>query len=189
MKIDLPFDVENANREVQSAYVRMIESGVSPRLAEMLALQQPPCVQGTDSKFMEGRNSGEWLSQMPKRQADYITREAKAAGIDISGKYYHSGIADKRGWTDPEAWISGKDDLLRVAKKRRLSVTGQVNYTPPEQAAEPKRVGLARDIVSKMAKQEMAKNPKLTQKQAAAIVRERHTPRWAKGRERANKKG
>lgn len=187
MMNDLPFDIENASREVRSAYVRMVKSGVAPRLAEMLALQQPPCVRGTDSKFMEGRNNGEWLSQMPKRQADFITREAKAAGIDIAGKYYHSGIADKRGWLDKEAWISGKDDLLRVAKKRKLMVSGQVNYVPPDAAEPPKRVGLAKDVVASLSKQEMAKNPSLTKKQAAGIVRDRHTPHWAKGRGNRNK--
>jgi hypothetical protein len=186
MKSDLPHEIAASSAEVQRHYLKCIADGQSPRFAEMVALMQPPGVQGTDSKFMEGRNSGEWLNAMPKRQANFIVREAKAAGIDVSGKYYHSGLADRRGWCDPEAWISGKDDLIRVAKKRKLQVTGQVNYTPPE-AGESRRVGLAKDIVASLAKQEMAKNPSLTKRQAAAIVREKHTPRWAKGRKAGNK--
>lgn len=188
IKTYMPPEIANAASHIQHFWLKMIADGQSERFATMAALQQPPGTRGTERAFNEGRNAGEWLNAMPKRQADYIIREAKAAGISVAGKYYHSGIADKRGWCDPAAWVSGPDDVLAVAKRRRLEVKGAVNYTPPE--GEPvQRVGLAKDIVARMAKDEMAKNPKLTAKQARAIVRERHTPRWAKGRGKANKKG
>lgn len=102
------------------------------RWAAMVALQQPPGTSGTDRAFLEGRQNNEQLNDMPRRQAAYVAREARQAGISISGKYYCAGIADKRGWKDPEAWVTSNDDVLKVAKKRRLHVTGNVNYDPGE---------------------------------------------------------
>lgn len=182
----MPYEIANAASHIQQFWLKMIAEGQSERWATMCALQQPPGTKGTERAFFEGRNGGEWLDRMPKRQANYIIREAKSAGIDVAGKYYHSGIADRRGWCDPEAWVSSSDDVVRVAKKRRLEVRGAVNYTPPE-SEPPKRVGLAKDIVAGLAREEMKKNPALTKRQAAEIVKDRHTPRWAKGRKAGNK--
>lgn len=148
----LPYEIEIARPEVQAHYKAMIADGQSERWAAMCALQQAPGCHGTDREFMQGRNAGEFLNDMPKRQADFITREAKAAGIDISGKYYMSGIADKRGWTDPEAWVSGRDDVVRVAKKRNLNMTGQVNHKA-EALPPPKSKPLNEKIVKRIQKQ------------------------------------
>ena len=185
--MNLPPEITFAPPHVQAHYRAMIADGQTERWAVMCALQQPPGVHGTDGSFMEGRNGGEWLNQMPKHQADFMTREAKAAGIDISGKYYCSGLADKRGWTDPEAWVSGRDDVLRVAKKRKLSVKGQVNYEPPEQAPAKRGAPLAKDTVASLARSEMRKNPALSKREAAAKVREKHTPHWVKKSSGRNK--
>lgn len=171
----LPHDIAVASPSVQSHYKAMIADGQTERWAEMAALQQAPASQGTDREFMHGRNAGEFLNGMPKRQADYITREAKAAGIDISGKYYFSGLADKRGWTDPEAWVSGRDDVLRVANKRNLGLTGQINREAHEEP--PKRsVGLADDIVEDLAKKQVG----MSGEAAKESVRDKHTPHWKK---------
>jgi hypothetical protein len=173
----LPPDIQNASPAVQRHFLQMVEEGQTIQWATMCALQQPPGHAGTDKTFMEGRCNGEWLNDMPKRQSDYITREAKAAGINIAGKYYHSGIADKRGWTDPEAWVSGRDDVLRVAKKRNLEVTGCINHkaTP---VSKPKEVGLSDSIVKRLAKKEMLENPSLKKSAAVERVKKKHTPRW-----------
>ncbi len=167
-EITLPHEIAMARPAVQAHYRAMIQAGQSPEWAEMCALQQPPGVNGTDREWMHGRNNGEWLETMPSHQAKYITREAKAAGIDISGKFYMSGLADKRGWTDPEAWVSGRDDVLRVAKKRNLNVEGQVNHKaidlPP-----PKEVALNDRIVNRIKKK--------TGKTREQVI-EQHAPHW-----------
>lgn len=124
----------------------------------MVALQTPPGTKGTDRAFLEGRQNNEQLNDMPKRQAQYVAREAREAGINISGKYYCAGIADKRGWRDPAAWVTSNDDVLRVARKRRLHVTGSVNYDPGE--APPKRVLLSESIIRDEMRKEKRKNPK-----------------------------
>jgi hypothetical protein len=86
-----------------------------------------------------------------------MVKEARAAGINISGKYYCGGLADKRRWQDPEAWVSSNDDVLRVAKKRRMSVAGTVNYDPGP--AAPKRKLINEKIVAEEVRKELRKNP------------------------------
>lgn len=174
----LPYDIERAGPEVQAHYLRMIRAGQSPRFAEMCALQAPPGTQGTDRAFMEGRLSGNWLDDLPLRQAKWMSSEAKKAGINISGKYYMGGLADKRGHLDPEAWVGGVDDIKRVAIKRNLTVKGIVNVEGRE--VEPKRVDLNPKIARELAKKEIAKNPKLSMQEAIEKVKDRVVPRWKK---------
>lgn len=154
--MDIPPEVAAAGREAIDTYKRALPHG--ERWAVMCALQEPPGARGTDRAFMEGRYNNQQLDGLPDRQAKWLAREARAAGINITGKYYCGGIADGRGWKDPEAWVSGVDDVKRVAQKRRLMVTGAVEYDPGP--APPKRKLLADDIVAEAVNKEMRRNPK-----------------------------
>lgn len=180
--MNLPYDIERASHEARSHYVRMIEDGQSPRFAEMCALSSPPCVHGTDTSIMRGRQDGNWMDALPQKQAEWMLKEAKAAGINTAGKYYMSGIADSRAHCDGEAWISGKDDILRVAKARKLHVQGQVNYDPPALGEPPKRRNAMNPkLVRELARQEMRSEPGLTLSAASSRVKEKHSlPHWNK---------
>lgn len=151
--MDIPFEVRQYG--CVDTYKKALPYG--ERWATMVALQAPPGTKGTDRAFLEGRQNNEQLNDMPKRQAQYVAREAREAGISISGKYYCAGIADKRGWKDPAAWVTSNDDVLRVARKRRLHVTGSVNYDPGE--APPKRVLLSESIIKDEMRKEKRKHP------------------------------
>jgi hypothetical protein len=172
----LPPEIAAASSDVQRHYLKVLKMGYGERWAIMVALSQPPGTKGTDRAFMEGRLGGNWLDGLPERQAKWMTREAKAAGIAIGGKYYLSGLADKRGHLDPEAWVDSVADIKRVATKRNLTVTGIVNVQGRE--VEPKPVDLNPRIARRLAKQELAKHPKMTMKEAVALVKERAVPRW-----------
>jgi hypothetical protein len=174
----LPPDIAAASKDVQSHYLKMIAAGQAPRFAEMCALQQAPRTAGTDRTFMEGKYGNCGFDDMPPHQATRIIREAKAAGVDIKGKFYMSGLADKRGHCDPEAWVDSTADIKRVAKKRNLSVKGIVNIEGHEEA--PKQNDLNPRIAKELAKKEIAKNPKLSMAEARAVVKEKYTPRWKK---------
>ena len=163
---DLPFSIARASQSVQSHYRKMIADGQSVLFAEMCALQAPPGTKGTDRAFMEGRMNNQQLDDMPVRQAQYVAAEAKSAGINISGKHYVGGLADKRGWRDPEAWVSNNDDVLKVAHKRRLAVSGTVNYDPG--VADPKRKLISETIV----REEVAKAKKLNPSAKNSDLRE-----------------
>ena len=154
--MDIPFEVRDAGYSAIETYKNALPYG--ERWATMVALQAPPGTKGTDRAFLEGRQNNEQLNDMPKRQAQYVSREAREAGISIAGKYYCAGIADKRGWKDPAAWVTSNDDVLRVARKRRLHVTGSVNYDPGE--APPKRVLLSESIIKDEMRKEKRKNPR-----------------------------
>lgn len=149
---DVPEEVRRAGKEAESMYVRLLSEGYGHRWAEMCSLQAPPGVKGTDRAVMQGRYNQEWLNSMPKDQADTIVREAKSAGINISGKYYMSGLADKRGHRDPAAWIDSSADIRKVARERNLTVRGIVEHqgTPlPPPKAKPLSENLTREMMAK----------------------------------------
>jgi hypothetical protein len=174
---DLPFDIERAGKEAQDHYRKMVAAGQSPRFAEMCALQMAPGTRGTDRAFMQGRYNGQFFDTMPVPLARRMIREAKAAGINVAGKFYMGGLADKRGHRDPDAWIDSVADIKRVAQKRDLHVTGIVEHTPPEKPPT-KSVDIAPDILRENVRKEMLANPKLKKFDAIERVKDRIVPRW-----------
>lgn len=179
--IELPPEIAASSWDVQSHYLRMIEAGQTPQFAAMCALQRPPGTRGTDRAFMQGRLAGEWLNSLPPKQAQWLLRQAKSAGIDTTGKFYMGGIADKRGHLDPEAWVDSTADILRVAKKRDLEVHGIVDYVPP-QKGPPKEVDINPRILREHVRKEMKANPKLKRGEAIEKVKDRIVPHWKKKR-------
>ena len=175
----IPDDVKDAGHEAIAAYKRAIAAGSSPSFAEMVALGSPPATKGTDRNFMQGRWNNQQLDEMPSHSARWLSKEAKAAGINISGKYYCGGIADKRGWKDPEAWVSSRDDILTVAQKRRLAVSGAVDYDPGPQ--EPKRKLINERIVNEEIRRAKRKDPKAKTGELREKILATHAYR-AKGR-------
>jgi hypothetical protein len=173
----LPPEIAAAGSDVQSHYLRLIQDGQTERFAAMCALRQPPGTRGSDRAFMQGRLGGEWLNNIPRKQADWLIRQAQAAGISTAGKFYMGGIADKRGHRDPEAWVDSTADILRVAKTRDLEVHGIVDYVPP-QKAPPKEVDINPRILREHVREEMKKNPKLKRGEAIEKVKDRIVPHW-----------
>lgn len=95
---------------------------------------------------------------MPKDQADAMVREAKAAGINISGKFYMSGLADKRGPRDPAAWVDSAADIRSVARARNLTVRGIVEHQG-EPMPPPKAKPLSEKLTREMMAKERLMNP------------------------------
>lgn len=137
----------------------MLEDGQTPMFAEMCALRTPPGVKGTDRSYMEGRYNNQQLDRMSPAQANKIVAAAKKAGISISGKYYASSLADKRGPADPAAWVDSTSDVVRVAQARNYTVEGAVSHkgTP----VPPQRKVLSERLTKEMMKVERKRNPKL----------------------------
>lgn len=177
MSIPLPYDIAVASPSVQAHYVKMVESGQSPRFAEMCALQQPPGTQGTDRAFMEGRMAGQWMNRIPKKDVEVMLREAKSAGISTAGKFYMGGIADKRGYRDPEAWVDSAADVLRTCKKRDYEIHGIVDYVPPVKAP-PKEVDINPRILREHVREELKLHPNLSKQDAIEKVKDRIVPKY-----------
>lgn len=127
-------------------------------MAEMLALQKPPGVTGTDRSLMQGRYNNEQLNEMPPDHARNMVQQAKKAGVNPSGKYYFAGLADKRGPADPMAWVDSVGDIKRVAAARNLTVRGAVEHegipVPP-----PSPKVLSEQLTREMMKVEKRRNP------------------------------
>jgi hypothetical protein len=174
---DLPFDLQSASKDAQDHYRKMVADGQNPRFAEMCALQVAPGTRGTDRSFMEGRLNSQFFDSMPAPLARRMIREAKASGINVAGKFYMGGLADKRAHRDPAAWIDSVADIKRVAQQRDLHVTGIVEHTPPEKPPR-KSVDIAPDILRENVRKEMLSNPTLKKGDAIERVKDRIVPRW-----------
>ena len=156
--MEIPAEITAAGKAAVDTYRRSLAAGGTEKFAAMCALQIAPGSKGSDRAFMEGRMNNQQLDGMPRLQAEYMVRDARKAGINISGKYYCGGLADGRAWRDPEAWVSSNDDILRVAKKRGKSVSGSVNYDAGP-APPPKRVALNERIIREEVAREKRLNP------------------------------
>lgn len=163
MSVEVPENIQRAGKDAAERYVSMRSAGCTHTFAEMCALQQPPGVRGTDRAVMQGRYNQQWLDEMPKDHAQRILREAKDAGINVSGRFYMSGLADKRGHRDPAAWIDSASDIHAVARQRNLTVQGIVEHKgtpmPP-----PKQKRLSGRLTREMMAYERRKNPGLKMK-------------------------
>lgn len=113
------------NPRIQQHYEACRAVGTSHLLAEMFAFRQGPALM-TDDVFLEGRHAAqaEQFNRNPEI-ADAYKGEADAAGVDITGKVYLSGLAAYPG--DPKAWVSGRGDVQRVCEERGWSCKGAVN--------------------------------------------------------------
>lgn len=155
---DLPFDISRAGRDVQEFYRRMVRDGVTPRAAEMFALQKPPGLRGTDRTFMQGRYNNQQFDAMPKDHAHDVLSAARKAGINPSGKYYCAGLADGRGPRDPGAWVDSVNDVKRVARDRNLTVEGAVEHKGIPMP-RPKSKPLSERITRELMREERRRQP------------------------------
>lgn len=162
--MEIPQEVLDLGKDAERTYLDAIPFG--ERWALMVATRTPPGTRGTDRSFMEGRLNDQWLDDMPKRQAQRILTEARAAGISTAGKQYVGGLADLRAHKDPEAWVDSTADVLRVARKRNLTVEGIVNHKGHQEP--PKRPPLSERII----REDMRYYKKLHPRKSASELRE-----------------
>lgn len=165
---DVPAHIRDLGRDASEMYARLRSEGLSHRWCEMVVFQQPPGVKGSDRSFMEGRYNNQQLDKMPKDHAQNIVTLARRAGINVSGKYYCSGLADSRGVQDPEAWVDGSADVLRVAKKRNLSVEGSVTHKGIPEA--PKRKPLSERLTRELMREERKRHPAMKKGELREMV-------------------
>jgi hypothetical protein len=178
---DIPYTVRAAGPDAIQHYRRMIADGQTERWAEMCALQQPPGLKGTDRAVMQGRLNGEWLDAMPPSQARQILAIAKQAGVNTEGKYYQSGLADKRGPGDPAAWIDSAADIKKVAEVRNLHVTGIVEHKAHD-VPPPKSKPLSENVIRSFVRKYRKEYPNKKVGELREMVIDKHTPRFKKGK-------
>lgn len=156
--------------------------------ALMCETRQAPIMVGSERAFLADvgfRHHG--LEDHPVWLQHQIVSQAKRAGIAVDGKRYFGGLADHRGPADPGAWCATQQDYLDTVKRRNLNAVsgcgiGGVNHqgvlAPP-----PPDVDLAPDIVNRLAKEYVAKDPDLARKPAQEVkemVIDKHGARKSK---------
>ncbi len=162
----------------QADYIEMRACGMGHACAEMLALQQPPSLQGTDSIFMAGQVSGNQFEKSPWLGKAYKQISEKLAPGCTSGAVYKSQLARFAG--DPLAWVRGTADVKKAAAIKGVDVDGvSVSHVSPVREKPP--VPLADDILQARVKLEMLKNPKQRKEEAVEKVLYTHTPHWKRG--------
>ena len=153
------------------------------RFAEMCRSHSAPVYKGSDRAFMEGRVLNHGFKGDPDWLVEMKLKQAKRAGIDVTGKVYIGGLADGRGGGCPDAWVSGADDVTAACQRRNLNATGCVNYqgheVDPGEDAE-----LAPDIVEETVNKYVAVNPDLKRKdkrELREMVKSKHGNKASKG--------
>jgi hypothetical protein len=114
----------DAPPHVLEAFRRIVASGESPRLAEMLAYRRAP-QPNTDGVHFEGMGMAHLEKTLGKPWVDNLTKQARKAGIAINdSSIYNGSLADARAGGDPGAWLltgDGKDQLKKRARERGLA--------------------------------------------------------------------
>lgn len=176
----IPQSVTDLGSKAIKHYEECITNGCTEKFAEMVTLGQAPVYKGSDRAFMEGRFTEGGDTMLPDQRV-VAEREAKEAGIATSGRFYMGGLADKRQYRDPGAWVGSRDEVLTTAKRRKLQLEGQINYTPPVKAKQ-KRKEISARALRELTKQERAEHPGLTQKAAEEQVKDKYIPKWKRRR-------
>jgi hypothetical protein len=125
-------------------YARMRRMGESHRMAEILALRTFPATR-TDKEFLKGTH--EQFADAPG-VGDRYKAIAEAHGLNTNGLVYIRGLARFPG--DPQAWVSGRGDVSRIAEERGWGVHGAVEVERREVEPEPD-ITVADDIVADLA--------------------------------------
>lgn len=163
--IPIPSDIEAAGDFVVFFYIDCVLRGESPRMAEMLALRQPPRLM-TDDVYLAGRGTLE--QQFPnEQQRNLVIKAAMANGYKPKHTdVYEPNLARFAG--DPEAFVNhgqGRGHVQKVLEQRGLpDLTGTVKskYRQPEEDPwENPKHRLAPDIVERHIRQKVKDNPDL----------------------------
>lgn len=96
----------------------------------------------TSNTYQNGAKLGG--SQFGDATRDFYLNAARDAGVNPTGKFYNHQLAEFPG--DPEAWVSGPDDVRNLLEKRNWACEGdlKVKCEPVERAPDKK---LADDLM------------------------------------------
>jgi hypothetical protein len=145
----------------------------------MIASQSPP-MSNSDREFLEGRGGCYDQFKRNPEAGEYYKRVAEAAGQDVTGKVYMSGLAEYPG--DPRAWISDRAEAKKVVEERGWNAEGAFSVKSPREAPPPS-VDMADEVVDNLAMSAVEKEPALAEKPVEEVretIKSRHKPHWSK---------
>lgn len=157
----------------------MRREGESHNIAELLATQRVPHLT-TDASFLQGHCNGSQFAVNPIL-GDRYRDDAKAKGVDTTGKVYMHALADFPG--DPRAWVSGRGDVQKVCEERGWGCSGAVNVKRRFETRKAEAAPVADDIVARHVEEEIQAHPEpqaLDREEVTEKVRKKLTPKWGK---------
>lgn len=163
---------------VGTLYVRMRREGSDDRFAAMLALQQPPRGETSDS-FWAGRKH--FSRVYGEEYANKIKGMLAKRGVNLKpGDEYMPELARFRG--DPEAVVpfgGARSYMRKLCEKRGWACEGAVNveHRQPERDPLESAPRLAEDLIRDNARRMVAKDPslkRLGKRELRQAVIERH---------------
>lgn len=144
---------------VQERYERMVNNGVSPKLADMLAHQQAPAMKNSDRAFLEGSGGASPTHGLDEIGAERTITRARKAGINTHGKVYMGQLGPAES---PLAWVS---DLGDVKKSCEIQGHGCEALGIKEVVPDPEPdVPLADHVVEELASERLQSDPDLRAK-------------------------
>lgn len=175
-QLELPDDINRygdcrmrcGDKTILQFFVERVAAGVSPRMAESLAMQQAPGIGITDTNFIsdQNRHGRSILDRMngSSTMTELLRRNLKKHGYSLkSDDHYIPTVARFPG--DPEAIVSNTNtlsDMKRRLQNRGVKTEGMFtmdadNSRPPAQ----KKHRLNPRIVDQLDKQSIQQNPDL----------------------------
>ena len=150
-------------------YLKCRAMGVEPIFAAMRACRRAPGAKGMDRHFNEGARRR--MNEMGQKSLAKIVAQAQKAGISTQGRFYVGGLGR---YNDPQAWCSTIDDVVGTAKRKNLEMKGAAEHKMVEMDIQPRKQGLAPDIMARYMKQYLKQDPGLAQraKKNQRVVRE-----------------
>lgn len=177
--IKIPYDIERAG--LTERYIELIEvHGNSPRMAEMLAMRQPPrCL--TDDVIMAGVGTLDQQIKDPQQLNAIVTAARKKGYNPKPTDFYNQAVATEIG--DPKAFINhgqGRSHVKKTLEERGMGGEGMVNVKSREPEHDPHEKPVHRlnpKIVNRIRDRKITENPDLARQDQAELVHsivERH---------------
>jgi len=154
-------------RLILEFYLEMVANGTSPRMAESLALQEPPGIGVTDTTFIadQNRHGLSILDRMggDERAVNDLKRRLALNGYKLKpDDHYIPTVARFSG--DPQAIVNNTQtmsDLKKKLKARGTAFHGEVTTEGSNSHAPRKRYRLNPRIVERIDQENLSRDPGL----------------------------
>lgn len=101
------------------------------KICDMLQSGCTPSIK-TEATFQAKAGGKLGIEQFHPRLRQHYLNAANEAGVTTDGKVYEPRVAAYPG--DPEAWVSGPDDVKRIVEERGWSMDGDISVKGREVA-------------------------------------------------------
>jgi hypothetical protein len=137
-----------AHQEVE---LGLLAGMYTPRELHIPSRAAPACIGSSDKIRISRKRAIQEMAQNDPDKFDKYQRNAAAAGVDITGRHYCSGLAAYPG--DPDGWAMDDNDIAAKAKEKGILVgkeDGLLKLTVPVEAGmSPKESMLKRKRIHK----------------------------------------